>query len=317
MSLTPFAGRAALRQGGVLFIAAEGAQYVNERLQGVKQAKTPEDRAIEPAPFAWLTSCPALVGDEALAALTTIARAASQRLSERFGLAMALIVIDTVSAAAMFRDANDTSESQRVMSMLAKLAENMQVLVLCVDHFGKDVTTGTRNSSVKESSADSVLALLGDRTPAGVVSNARMTIRKHRGGETGVEILFRPRLIELDGGGGMLVIDWAAEAEAPNTAQARQGWPKKLHTLKAALSEMIGSCRFDAFPFLDGPKVRVVKRELVRIEFAKRWPGEPSALRQAFSSKVKDAIAEGFMQSREITLSDGAKEQVFWPLKPW
>jgi hypothetical protein len=113
MNLSPFAGRATLRKGGVLFIAAEGAQYVNARLQGVKQAKTPEGQSIAPAPFAWVTACPPIATDDALMALIILTKAPGRHLKEAFGLPLALVVVDTLSAAAMFRDADDAAENQR------------------------------------------------------------------------------------------------------------------------------------------------------------------------------------------------------------
>ena len=68
------------------------------------------------------------------------------------------------------------------MTVLSTTAREQDALVLAVDHFGKDVSTGTRNSSVKEAHVDAVLALLGERHLAGKVSNPRMAIRKLRGG---------------------------------------------------------------------------------------------------------------------------------------
>lgn len=296
MSGTSFAGRPPPRRGGVLFVAAEGAKYVCSRLQGVKQAKALDGLPLHPAPFAWIESCPALNSDEALTTLVTLAKAADRNLRKRFDLPLALIVIDTLSAAAMFRDANDTAENQRVMTTLAKLADTMGALVLAVDHFGKDPTTGTRNSSAKEAAADAVLALIGKRSTEGSVSETKLSIRKYRDGETGVEIPFTGRRVELQDGSGMLVIDWIAPEAAPRPIQGR--WPKKLHTLKAALGEVLGSQDFLARPFPDGPQVRVVKRDIVRSEFVRRYPGERDAVRQAFSHQVKSAVAEGFMQSR-------------------
>jgi hypothetical protein len=313
MSGTSFAGRSVSRKGGVLFIAAEGARYVRSRLQGVKQAKAPDGVRIKPAPFAWIKSCPALNSHEALVTLVTIAKAVAHTLEKSFDLPLALIVIDTLSAAAMFRDANDTAENQRVMTTLAKLADTMGALVLAVDHFGKDPATGTRNSSAKEAAADTVLALIGKRSPEGSVSDAKLSIRKYRDGETGIEMPFTARRIELQDGGGMLVIDWIAPEAAPRTLQRQ--WPKKLHTLKTALGEVIGSLGFLAAPFPDGPRVCVVKREIVRTEFVRRHPGEPGAVRQAFSYQVKSAITEGFIQCRQITV-DGDVVMVFWPLRP-
>ena len=72
MTKTPFAGRAVHRQGGVLFIAAEGQEQVRVRLEGVALGKVaqiePDEDAvkIDPArmPFAWTTRSPRLSDPE-------------------------------------------------------------------------------------------------------------------------------------------------------------------------------------------------------------------------------------------------------------
>jgi hypothetical protein len=314
MTLTPFATREILRQGGVLLFAAEGQKYVNLRLQGVKQAKTPEDATVGIMPFAWVKSSPQLTEDNALDVLLALAKSVSRKLENKFKLPLALIIIDTVSSAANFKDANDGSENQRVMDKLNKLAEITQTLVLAVDHFGKDVSTGTRNSSNKEGAADAVLALIGDRTIGGVVSNMRLAIRKNRDGDVGEEFHFRKRTVELREGGGSIVIDWAETTLG--TTKAPIGWPKALHTLKGALSEALLSSGFMACPFPDMAPVRVVKREIARREYMRRYPGERSGAKTAFSTHCKAAVASGLMQSRQIALSDGSLEDVFWALAP-
>jgi hypothetical protein len=318
MTQTPFAHHETMRQGGVLFIAAEGAKYVNLRLQGVKQGKgrASEDAEIPTAPFAWTKACPPLIEDNALDILLALARATAAKLKERFNLPLALIVFDTVTAAANFDNANDASESQRVMNKLTKLAETTSALVLAVDHFGKDVTTGTRNSSAKEGAGDAVLALFGDRTMGGVVSSTRMTVRKYRDGEVGEEIYFNKRLVELEGGGGSIIINWIKTQDQDDAPKARQGWPKTLHTLKAALGEVLGSQGFMASPFPEMAPVRVAKREAVRTEYMRRYAGEPTGAKQSFSAHCKAAVAEGHMGKRAIAMQDGEMADVFWAITP-
>jgi RecA-family ATPase len=165
MTRSVFAGHAVHRQGGVLFIAAEGQDEVRVRLEGIAREKvakaTPGDtrneaEPVDPTrmPFAWAEACPRLTADDALAKLRAMVSAAARGMRERFGLPLALIVIDTLMPAAGFKDANDASENQRVMDVLTNVAMEADALLLVVDHFGKDVTTGTRNSSVKEAAVD-------------------------------------------------------------------------------------------------------------------------------------------------------------------
>ena len=110
--------------------------------------------------------------------------------NEQFGLPLALIIIDTLNAAANFKDGNDAAEGQFIMNRLNELSRKTGAFVMAVDHFGKAVETGTRGTSAKEAAADMVLALLAERDTAGNISNTRMAVRKLRGGSTGAETPF-------------------------------------------------------------------------------------------------------------------------------
>jgi hypothetical protein len=249
MTMTPFAGHAVKRQGGVLFIAAEGQDEVRIRLEGLAREKIASLRApegvvrVEPKrmPFTWIEACPRLTADNAFNDPRKIAEAAKAEMQRRFGLPLVLIIIDALMPAAGFKDANDASETQRVMDVLTKVAQAAELLVLIVDHFGKDVSTGTRNSSVKEDAVDAVLALLGDRDLAGKVTNQRLAVRKLKGGRTGDEISFQVREVTIHENLGFdavttLVVDWA-EAKRPDSAPSvkSKAWSKSLAIFMKAL----------------------------------------------------------------------------------
>jgi hypothetical protein len=87
-------------------------------------------------PFAWVEYCPKLTEADALPKFRSLVASAAKGMQD---------------------------ENQRVMTVLSTTAREQDALVLAVDHFGKDVSTGTRNSSVKEAHVDAVLALLGER----------------------------------------------------------------------------------------------------------------------------------------------------------
>jgi hypothetical protein len=314
MTKTRFAGARVNRQGGVLFIAAEGQSEIRVRLEGIareKVATIAEREGIDPKhmPFAWIEGCPRLTDDDALKELRKIVTVARKEMKERFNLPLAVIIIDALMSAAGFRDADNASEAQRVMTVLATIAIEADALVVIIDHFGKDVTTGTRNSSVKEDAADAVLALLGDRSLAGVVGNFRLAIRKIRGAATGQEISFQPREVTIYENAGhdavtTLVIDWetssTARADTPHTKAARR-LPKSLIIFKKALDFALTSSGEDLRPFHDGPTVRAVKRDFVRHEFLKTYPTETAKAKgMAFLRCEKDAIALGLMNAREI-----------------
>ncbi len=166
MARATFAGAQIKRQGGVLFLAAESQDEVRARLQGVIEAKL---RRALPAvndqhltlnvdrlPFAWFEGSPRLAHvSTARQELRKIVREASDGIEGRTGFPLALIIIDTFMAAAGLSDANDRAESQNVMNLLQSIAREFRVLVLVVDHFGKDPEKGTAGASSKEAAADS------------------------------------------------------------------------------------------------------------------------------------------------------------------
>jgi hypothetical protein len=327
MTKTPFAGRAVMRQGGVLFIAAEGQDEVRVRLEGIAKAtiapKPVEGAApIDPArlPFAWIASCPPLTADGAARELCSIVAAAANGMEMRFGLPLALTIIDTLMPAAGFKDANDASEAQRVMSVLTEIARTADILVVAVDHFGKDASTGTRNSSVKEDAVDAVLALLGERDLAGRVSNPRLAIRKVRGAPTGQEVPFRTRTVVVHENAGFdavetLVIDWASSPEAERApATKMRGWPKSLVIFKKALDFVLADAGQRLRPFVDGPEIVAAKRDAVRAEFMKSYPADDRKAKGiAFRRCEEKAIANGLIQSREIGAAESA-ETFLWLL---
>jgi hypothetical protein len=324
MAKLPFAGRKVERQGGVLFIALEGQDEIRVRLQAVIEHKVAgkfaDDVAvdIDHMPYAWITACPKLSAPDAFEKLAAVIRPVVEILHLKFGLPLVLIIIDTLSPAAQFKDASNTSENQQVMSALKALANAFECFVMCLDHFGKDVSTGTRDSSVKESDVDTVLALLGERALSGLVENPRMALRKIRGGASGQVIPFATRpvqVVDIDPTGHekideTLVIDFAEQPETMRAAQKRERWPKGLSIFKRAFDNSLEKFGTELRPFFDGPNVRAVKRNHVRDEFLVSYPAENNkAKREAFLRSARDAVERGIMVAREINA-----EHWFWSL---
>ena len=69
-------------------------------------------------PFAWIEDCPNLQDNGDFDRLVATAKQAAQNIRDQFDLPLALIVIDTLSAAGNFKDANDAAEGQRIMNRL-------------------------------------------------------------------------------------------------------------------------------------------------------------------------------------------------------
>lgn len=311
MTATPFAGREITRRGGVLFVAAEGATEIPIRLQGLVEHKLsplalaeaaagrPIRADLESLPFAWIEECPSL--KDGFDRLLAGAQSAASHIAEQFDLPLALIIVDTLNAAANFKDGNDAAEGQFIMNRLNDLSRKTGAFVLAVDHFGKAVETGTRGTSAKEAAADMVLALLADRDIAGNISNTRMAVRKLRGGSTGAETPFDLKVVELGNEETTCIIEWSAERapEALGTGK-RDRWPKSLKILRAALTDAMAGHGVSSKPFPDGPELRTVTMQAVRDEFIAAYAGEAEAKRKAFTRAVKTAREAGLICSREI-----------------
>jgi hypothetical protein len=176
-----------------------------------------------PVPLLWKDSCPPFFPKHNEAGLLHVAMEAQQVLRERYSMPLVLVIIDTLAAAANFKDENDAAETQRVMGALDAVSKATGALVLAVDHLGKVAEVGTRGSSAKEGSADFVLAALGERELAGTVRNRRLAVRKLRGGEVGREIPFTldTKMMGADADGDTVTtctINWNPPAAPPESA---------------------------------------------------------------------------------------------------
>ena len=223
MTGAAFAGHAVKRRGGVLFIAVEGREEIPIRLEALNRVKCGK---AERLPFFCLDDIPRLLERGAADKIAADANAVAAEMQQRFGLPLALIIVDTVAAGAGYAksgDENDAAIAQRIMDTLARISKLTGAFVLAVDHFGKVVETGTRGSSAKESFADVVLALLGEKELGGGVKNPRMAARKRRGGANGEEFAFTAQLVAMgtDEDGDpidTLVLEWGGEIEPPSSS---------------------------------------------------------------------------------------------------
>jgi hypothetical protein len=311
MTANQFAGRPVKRNGGVLFLAAEGAGEMQIRLYGLIEAKYPGHKA--KLPFAWGESCPTLTEQEAIEQLDRIAKEAADRMQSEFGVELVLIIVDTMSAAAGFTDENKSSEGQLAMNVLNELSKRTKAFVLACDHFGKAVETGTRGTSAKEAAADVVIACLGEKSVTGRLANTRLAIRKLRGGATGAETAYTLRIVDM----GVdedhapvttCVIEWSpATVTAPPQAAKGQEWPKSATVFRSALHVALELNGREIKPLTDYPGVRAVELDTVRQEFDKRYPlddgdrkKQMEKRRQIFRRSRNEAQSRGLMGCHEI-----------------
>ncbi|HTA99826.1 MAG TPA: AAA family ATPase [Bradyrhizobium sp.] len=314
-----FAGYQVVRRGGVLLVAAEGAQEVPIRLQGIVERKLRLDPSaassadLDQLPFAWIEECPSLKNDDGFERLVAATVAASAIMMKKAAVELVLIIIDTLSAVGDFDDQNAAAESQRIMNRLASLSRRTGAFALAVDHFGKTAESGTRGSSTKEASADVVLAMLAERDISGTLANTRMAVRKLRGGSTGAVTPFDLVMIDLCNGETTCVVDWRAEQTAEKVAtSSKVTWPKGLRIFRAAMQTSILDHGKPTQPYgSGGPTVQAVANAFVRTEFMASYPadsetprGQKAVKRSAFNRAVRDARERTLICSREIDAVD-------------
>jgi hypothetical protein len=288
-------------------VRAEGETEIETRVHAAIDAHGGD--ATRPQPFARQAGpVPCLTDKDAPERLKALAAQAAQHLRAIFNCELALVVVDTLSAAAGFDDENSAAETQKVMTAIAALSRETKTLTLLIDHYGKLVDTGVRGSSAKSASADAILACLGDRDPAtGATSNRRLAIAKLRAGPTGRVIPFD--LAKTDDG-LTCIVRWRPD-EPELTAPRGKPWPKALIIFKRALDEALDSAGKTTTPRAGMPEVRAVDREAVRAEFFRLYPGDTQKAKSlAFLRCAKDAVERGIMCS--INVGPDLGKTIFW-----
>jgi hypothetical protein len=150
MTGQPFLGHMIKRQCGVLFLAAEGAGEVRERIQAVVNAKC---GGMPRAPFCWYETVPLLLHKDSVDKLVVMGQQAHAYFQKQFGLPLGLIIIDTMAVAAGYSEMgaeNDSATVTAVMRVLKDTAERLACFVLGVDHYGKNIDAGLKGSVAKE-----------------------------------------------------------------------------------------------------------------------------------------------------------------------
>ena len=183
-----FAGEPVRRRGGVLYISAESPEQIQPRIDAVYKARVVPwyaSRGLTPPadmPFFWIEEVPNLGLEGALAWTLDVCKLAKEAMAKD-GVELALIIVDTLSAAAVFKDPNDAGEAQRIMNLMHSIKVACSCVVLVIDHMGKNEDAGTRGSSAKEWSAEVVWYATGDKPKNGGNPKFNLWVEKNRFGQ--------------------------------------------------------------------------------------------------------------------------------------
>jgi len=303
------------RKGAVLYFAVEGGGTLRARLEAIARHRG----APEKLPFAWRNDCPLLTAKGAGAEIVKHVAEAAAHFERAYGMPVTLIWIDTYVTAAGLTgsgDDNDVVAAAKAFNALRLVSATTGAFVAVVDHYGKVLEAGTRGSSGKEGSADTVLATLAERELTGAIANTRMAARKQRDGISGFEVPFTPERIEqgLDEDGDpitAIVLDWGKQQQQ----QAKAGRKSKnLKLLCRTLAEVTAAKGFRFQSEVGGPTVQAVYQKDLRAAFDERYhaTGDVRKKRQqrwvAYSRALKAAVAAALIAVREITTG----EEIIW-----
>jgi hypothetical protein len=316
MTGEPFAGQYRVkRRGAVLYIATEGAGTLQSRLSAVAKARGAPDKL----PFAWRSDCPLLTDKNAAAILNKHVDEAAAYFRKTYSLPISLIDVDTYITAAGLAsgDDNDSTATQRAFNTLRAVANHSQAFVLTVDHYGKVAEAGTRGSSSKEASADTVLATLAEREDTGSISNTRMAARKQRDGISGFEVPFTPEVVELglDEDGDALtavILNWNKQQHARPASRPRKS--KDVALFCQVLTGTISKKGFAFQPEPGGPSVQACHEADLRQQFYAHCPAKGTAKQRSdrvgvsYKRAWRKVTERGLVSCKEI---DGGN--ILWP----
>ena len=172
---------------GVLYIAAEGAAGVRNRIKVLRDEKTgPLGGAFELIGQAPNLTDPDDVED--LHQAVVEARDSMKRRGHRLGI----VAVDTLSASIPGADENTAKDMSPVLSALQALALDLDVMVLVVAHTGKDQDRGLRGWSGLMANADGLIMMA---SPADGVRSG--TVEKVKDGMSGDRFGFELETIEI------------------------------------------------------------------------------------------------------------------------
>jgi AAA domain len=196
MTGRPFLNHMVKRQSGVLWLAAEGQDEVELRLEALIREKYGQMPHAE-VPFRWRETVPRLLERGATEQLIAIAQQAEADLTREHGLPLGVIIVDTITSCAGYShrgDENDNAVASAMTLVLQTIARTMGCFVLAVAHLSD---TGIRGGKSKEEITDVIWACLSDHEfGAGPATNTRLVVEKNRGGRDGMVFPYTLRLIE-------------------------------------------------------------------------------------------------------------------------
>ncbi|MFN8831452.1 MAG: AAA family ATPase [Labrys sp. (in: a-proteobacteria)] len=330
----PFFGHKVVQAGGTLILAGEASGTIEARIDAAKIGRSslfyreahggPARDVPDRLPIAWANvgglSDPKMVDQ----LLKHIAQIASD-MQERFGIPLALIVVDTLAASFGFNDENDAAEATAAMKSLERISQATDTLMLGVAHYGKVAETGVRGSSAFTASSDVILAAIADKDQiTGAVGSRRLALIKSRTGATGWGCPFELRQVSLgtdEDGDAITSCVVMANLDATGTAESSPSAPAgpRLSPAAKLLFECVVGIIIDKGakirPFgFEGPEVTAAQLPDVECEFFARYatPSGTEEQRRDAKRKAYKRALDRLVELRRIVTREDERGIFVW-----
>ncbi|NDB69723.1 MAG: hypothetical protein EB015_17305, partial [Methylocystaceae bacterium] len=297
---------------GVAILAGEGAQTLASRISVARDKKVQNTLL----PIAWLADVPNLANRRELKNMIQRLRCVDQEFRARHGVRLGAVICDTLAACFAIEDENDNAKAAGVLRSLKLIADQLNLVVIPIHHYGKAADTGLRGASAWHAGSDVVLSVQADRDQiSGTCDNRRLSLAKSRYAPEGLKAPFELCYVKIgeNDAGEEEVSCFVKTKITSNETSGIKGHSTKLTRAARiyfdALRNIIGSKGKQIRPFDDDPlTMRAVDREDIRQEFYPSWPAEGSqnpvlqleARRKAFVRGECEALRLNLITTREI-----------------
>lgn len=318
----PFFGHKIREPVGTLLLLGEGAGTIAERLTAMLRSEALKNLALQPQqlPIAWRSFDAPFTEEKEIRAVKQAIEEVKSTMLAKYGIRLGLIIIDTMSAAFMMDDENDSGTGTKVMQFMQRLSQETNTLVIPVGHYGKSFETGLRGSSAYTASSDVILAVHADRTAVGEVKSRYMSVVKSRRYGTGwkCDFMLESVPVGFDEDGDQIwscyVAPSLAGVDTAKNSSAQKRTTPSLRILLRAFDQLIAPHGQRITPPNHTIEVLALRCEILRSEFNTSYPAEGDTEEKRADNRRKQfrRAIDAAMRDNELLFQSINGEDWLW-----
>lgn len=170
-----FSGNRVKERSGVLIVAGEGFDTLNNRLIACQNMVCPE---AGPLPIAHMKPLKRIEHSRDLLAEMPRLQAIADVFEEHYGVRLGVIFFDTIAASFFVEEENSSTDAQRCIELMNQVSEATGTAVIALHHYGKNGTL--RGSTAFTAGFDFILTAEKEEKGAG---RRQLHVRKDRNGK--------------------------------------------------------------------------------------------------------------------------------------